>query len=123
MTRCGIEPSHPSPGGHSRPKMGVGSYARGGGQHGAGASRSDPGDIVNVGHVVDVRDMHTAIDSVERRRLKSGVMEVIPMTEKEVVVMGMEEERAQERRGHGKERPKEEPRVPENRSMEADRGE
>jgi hypothetical protein len=47
-------------------------------------------------------------------------MEVIPMTEKEIVVMGMEKERTQERRGNGKERSKEETRVPENRSMEAD---
>ena len=49
-------------------------------------------------------------------------MEVIPMTEKEIVVMGMEKERAQERRSNGEERPKEEPSVPENRSIEADRG-
>ena len=72
MTRCGIQPSHSPSRGHSRPEMGVGSYARRRGQHGApSVSGPDPGDIVNVGHVVDIGDMHTVINPVERGRLKS----------------------------------------------------
>jgi hypothetical protein len=48
---------------------------------------------------------------------------IAPMAEKEVVVMRMEKECAQERRVDGEERPKAEARVPEYRPMETHRSE